>query len=224
MKPDMGIELVKTVAARHGSLSGNAYKLLVYMASVALDRPNDKGQPPNLYYAGWEPLALALGYELAAAGVSADGDRRRRQAEEAVRRGVQVLVERGLIEREVEHARTRQRQRLRLTLSPCETQGLSPCETQGQEPLQIAGESPCETQGPRRTKDVGEDLLPQDSTAAACDLLTDRARKADEIEIHPVEPETGHPFRPARRGSTECRICHEDELSARHAGHVRRSA
>lgn len=61
----MGIELVKLVSLHGASLSGNAFKVLNRMAMTALDSPKD-GRPDRLYFNGWEPLAMALGY--------ADGD------------------------------------------------------------------------------------------------------------------------------------------------------
>src|SRR3954447_8522230 len=94
----MGIELVKAVATRCGSLRGTEYKVLVLMASVALDRPNGKGQPPRLYFAGWEPLALALGQDVPPD--LAEHQIRRKHQYELVRRALRGLETAGLIRRQ----------------------------------------------------------------------------------------------------------------------------
>jgi hypothetical protein len=126
----VGIDLAKQVAARHGHLSGNAYKVPMYMALVALDKPNTNGQAPGLYFAGWEPLALALGFELPTNG----DDERRRDLYEVVARAVRTLKREGLIKPLVDHPRTRHRQCFELNLSPAETTTLSPDETAGHQP------------------------------------------------------------------------------------------
>ena len=79
----MGIEIVKAVAGNPSTsrLSGNAYKVLVAMALHSLDKPKD-GRPAGLYFAGWAPLQLALGYE--AGGVDS-------AAHTAVKRAVREL-------------------------------------------------------------------------------------------------------------------------------------
>jgi hypothetical protein len=60
---DVGIEIVKTVVGHPttASLSGNAYKVLVCMATTALDKAKD-GRPAGLYFGGWDALAITLGY------------------------------------------------------------------------------------------------------------------------------------------------------------------
>lgn len=109
----MGIELAKIVAARLGSLSGPAYKVLIYMSLVALDQPNAKGQPARLYFAGRGPLALALGYETEVV----DGEERLSPAAvTAVKRALRELRQRGLIS-DAQRARTGTRQAYRLNLS-----------------------------------------------------------------------------------------------------------
>lgn len=60
----MGVEIVKAVAGHPDTsrLSGNAFKVLVAMALMALDKPKD-GRPAGLYFGGWGALQTALGYE-----------------------------------------------------------------------------------------------------------------------------------------------------------------
>lgn len=151
----MGIELVKAVTAKCGHLKGNEYKVLVYMAACALDRPNDRGQQAALYFAGWEPLAIALGHF----------DTTGRY--ELVRRALQGLVDAGQVERLQDHPRHGVRQTFRVTpRSPHETWGLEPPQNVGAPPLQNVGakppqnvvRSPHETWGPRTEEDSPADL------------------------------------------------------------------
>ncbi len=60
----MGVEIVKAVAGHLDTsrLSGNAFKVLVAMALMALDKPKD-GRPAGLYFGGWGALQTALGYD-----------------------------------------------------------------------------------------------------------------------------------------------------------------
>lgn len=59
----MGIELVKAVVGHPSTaaLSGNAYKVLVCMATTALDKAKE-GRPGGLYFGGWDALAITLGH------------------------------------------------------------------------------------------------------------------------------------------------------------------
>jgi len=59
----VGIELVKAVVGHPSTcrLSGNAYKVLVCMATTALDKAKD-GRPGGLYWGGWDALAITLGH------------------------------------------------------------------------------------------------------------------------------------------------------------------
>lgn len=52
----MGIDAVGAALAHLHGLSRAESKVLVYMAFRVLDKPNAKGQKPNLYYAGEVPL------------------------------------------------------------------------------------------------------------------------------------------------------------------------
>lgn len=83
----MGAEVAKAavVYARH--LSGAPFRVLVAMALSTLDKPKD-GKPASLYFAGWEPLALVLGYD--------DCDRHS-PGEQAVKRAISTLRKEGHI-------------------------------------------------------------------------------------------------------------------------------
>lgn len=94
----MGARLVGALVAKHPDLSDRAFRVAVRMALSALDEPRD-GRPAHLYFNGWEVLALALGRDLPPAGSADPAERhRRRLASESVRRAVQELVARGLVE------------------------------------------------------------------------------------------------------------------------------
>lgn len=110
----MGIQLAKTVVTRLGSLSGPAYKVLMFMAVTALDKPNSKGQPAGLYFGGRGALAVALGYPV-------DVDAAGRElvpiaATSAIKRALKELRDRGLIT-DMEQAKTGTNQSYRLNLS-----------------------------------------------------------------------------------------------------------
>jgi hypothetical protein len=59
----MGVELVKAAVSRHGSLPAKQYKTLIRMCLSAFDKPGDPDNPERVYKGGWEPLALAMGYD-----------------------------------------------------------------------------------------------------------------------------------------------------------------
>lgn len=211
----MGIELVKLLAARHAAgLSHRALVVLLYMALHALDTPNAKGQPPRLYFAGWEPLADALGY-----------DSLTRAAEEKVRRAIKELRNKGLIEPTAGHAQTgtRQSYRLHLTLkvateSPTDSEGYSPTDSEGQEPHRIGVDSPTDSEGPRTHTGQIEDSF-QDSTRIPPSASTDRAGGPTADEMH-VDWSRVHEFTPEDDSDRYCRCGrHED-----HGRHYPRSA
>jgi len=150
----MGIDLVKQVVTLHGDLPGSAYKVLVYMAATALDKPNSHGQPAGLYFGGWEPLAIALGSTSTKA----------KTRDELVRRALKILIDKALIKPLISNVHTGEGQAYRLKLStqkivenpvktieesPANSAGGSPAKTAGQEPRQNSGKSPAKTAGPR---------------------------------------------------------------------------
>lgn len=87
----MGATLV-TLAIRRARAKGighAATRLLVHMAVTALDKPNARGDDPDLYWAGREDQALALGYSPDFADTPA--------AHQAVKRAVVELIEKEAI-------------------------------------------------------------------------------------------------------------------------------
>ena len=123
----MGVELVKTVSALHGDLSGRAFKVLVRMALVSLDRPNDAGRPARLYFGGWEPLAQSLGWVVPPDADDPEVRRRRKKLAGYVSDALTELDRAGLIQRTGGKARTNNRQSYLLTLAsvPQEVGGTS---------------------------------------------------------------------------------------------------
>lgn len=100
----MGHRLARAVSEGWPDLPGNAFKVLLRMALVALDQPDKRGRPAELYYGGWEPLADALGHTSLTPA-----------AHTAVRKALKTLTDAGVV-KPMNHARqgTRQTYRLRL--------------------------------------------------------------------------------------------------------------
>lgn len=86
----MGIDAVNSALAHVHGLALGETKVLLRMAAGVLDKPNDKGQKPGLYYAGEEPL-LGVLYGPQAEGYTASQVRH-------VRRTLASLRKKGLIE------------------------------------------------------------------------------------------------------------------------------
>lgn len=68
-----------------------SFMVLTRMCSSALDRENGT-MPGRLYYGGWVPLAMMLGYD-----APADGEPLSDTAKQAVKRAVRDLTRAGLI-------------------------------------------------------------------------------------------------------------------------------
>lgn len=77
----MGSRLAANVLSLHYDVSPRARLVLVKMALLAMD----KDRPP-IYFAGWAPLAMPLGYP------AYDGN-----AERAVARAIRELVDAGFV-------------------------------------------------------------------------------------------------------------------------------
>lgn len=58
----MGIELVKAAVARHAGLPAKQYKALIRICLSAHDKDSDDHEA-RVYKGGWEPIALAMGYD-----------------------------------------------------------------------------------------------------------------------------------------------------------------
>lgn len=144
----MGSKNVGEVFALWYWLPHRPFRLLVFMASMALDEPRD-GQPACLYWGGQERLGLAIGRPTPAKPAdddpspAAEGARReRRLVFEAVRTDVKKLIEARAIER-VRQGGYGGRSEYRLTLA--------------QAPLQVGSmSSPTErTSGPQAPPEPG---------------------------------------------------------------------
>lgn len=166
----MGIELAKNLFARHAAnLTAGELVVLGYMCVVALDRENAKGQPARMYFGGRGALAIALGYdETSEAGI------------QKVKRAIQSLRKRGLIEPMVEHARTGTRQSYRLNIGlprGSEVDPLKGSEVDPQEGVNSVPFRGSEVDPPRTNTGRGQDL-PQDiSIASVTELQKARANR-----------------------------------------------
>lgn len=116
----MGIELAGIVSAKYGHIPAGPYKILMRMAITALDKPNAKGQPPRLYWGGWEDLAIALGRDvpppLATIEKHHETTRRRKVIRNEVIRYTTYLTTIGAVEKAVDNPRVGYQQEWKLTL------------------------------------------------------------------------------------------------------------
>lgn len=110
----MGLMLVQCASAQFAQLPGNQFKVLIRMCLTALDKPNGKGQPARLYYAGWEPLSEALGRDVPPN--EPEHLRRRRRLSNEVTDLCKRLCEAQAIERLTDHPQATRRQEYRLLL------------------------------------------------------------------------------------------------------------
>lgn len=177
----MGIDLTKHLFARHArDLTASELTVLGYMCLVALDRPNGKGQPPGLYFGGWEPLAIALGYpELNEA------------AKTKVKRAVRGIRDKGLVKTMVAHAKTGERQVYRITFATSGGRNQTPsrgAETDPQEGVGIRPDRGSESDPPRTHRGQTEDLHQDTSiTSVTKPQRADGPEKAGEIRPHKFE-------------------------------------
>jgi hypothetical protein len=92
-----GAKLVGLAFANRCGLSDRAALVLIRMCHVALDDANGD-RPARTYFAGWEPLAMALGYDVPD-GDDEDGRRNRRWMRRETARVVASLAKVGAVER-----------------------------------------------------------------------------------------------------------------------------
>lgn len=86
--------LVEAVARRPTwQISARAFDVLVRMCLTALDKPKGTN-PGRLYFGGWVPLAMMLGYD-----APGEGETLSPAADRAVWRAITELVDAGLIKR-----------------------------------------------------------------------------------------------------------------------------
>lgn len=112
----MGIRLANNVSVRWANLPERQFKVLNRMALMALDIPNSKGQPAHVYFAGWEPLALALNREIPEDDGTPETARTRRNQCNEITRITAALVQAGALKQPVDRARQGHRQSWLLTL------------------------------------------------------------------------------------------------------------
>jgi hypothetical protein len=86
----MGNQLARQLLVLRAGLevSDRAFVVLLRMSMTALDRDR-KDQPGRVYFAGWEVLAMTLGYD----------DPKGAAAEQAVARAIRELSSKGLVKR-----------------------------------------------------------------------------------------------------------------------------
>lgn len=175
----MGVDLAKQLFARHAAdLTAGELTVLGYMCLVALDKPNGKGQPAGLYFGGWEPLAIALGYQEGLTDA----------AKTKVKRAVKGIRAKGLVKPMVAHAQTGERQVYRITFA--ETGGRKQTPNRGSEvdPQEGVGIRPnrgSESDPPRTHRGEGEDLREDISIASETKPQSAReVKNSDEIRPH----------------------------------------
>lgn len=188
----MGIDLTKQLFARHAAdLTAGELTVLGYMCVVALDKENGRGQPPGLYFGGWEPLALALGYD----GLT-------EAAKTKVKRAVRGIRDKGLVKPMVAHAKTGERQVYRITLAGAGGQKQTPTRGSESDPHQGVTSRPdrgSESDPPRTYLGQREDLR-QDTQ------LTTSAQPQDARGVKDGDEEVGpHKFQGAP--DDDCTAC-----------------
>jgi hypothetical protein len=113
----MGIQLANVVSVTWAHLPERQYKILMRMALTALDSPNERGQPPRVFWGGWEPLSLALARDVPDEDDPRDeAQKRRRRLCREVSEITSALVSAGAIKPQ-EWARKGHQQTWKLTLS-----------------------------------------------------------------------------------------------------------
>jgi hypothetical protein len=113
----MGNKLVRDVSDNWGHLPAGPYKLLMRMATYALDSSTDPSKPAGQYWRGWAHLAEGLGRK-----PPPDDDNspqsviRRNTIKSEVRRHTNTLVRLGAVQRVVDNPGRGTRQVWKLTL------------------------------------------------------------------------------------------------------------
>ena len=112
----MGNKLVRSVSDNWGHLPAGPYKLLVRMATYALDTSPDPAKPAGHYWRGWEHLGAALGRKVPEDDGTPEADRRRNTIKNEVKRHTNTLVRLGAVQRAVDNPGRGTRQVWKLTL------------------------------------------------------------------------------------------------------------
>lgn len=146
----MGYELMQLAMVHGAHLPARPYKVLLRMCWQALDR--DSGdRPARLYFAGWEPLALAMGYDPSPAG--------RESAKTNVRRAVRDLTRDGFIEAVGGHAGFGVRQTYLVRVGLTEGGSIQP-PNRGADLTPLRGADSAPQQGGQIDPAWGADLTP----------------------------------------------------------------
>lgn len=196
----MGVDLTKQLFARHAAdLTAGELVVLGYMCLVALDKENGKGQPPGLYFGGWEPLAIALGYD----GLN-------EAAKTKVKRAVRGIRDRGLVKPMVAHAKTGERQVYRITFATGGGRIQTPnrgSEVDPQEGVTSRPNRGSEVDPPRTELGQTEDLLQDIQLPSATESQTARGDGEAKDEMGP------HKFR--GQPGDDCEACGASYLNRR---------
>lgn len=113
----MGYRLANVVSVTWAHLPERQFKVLNRMALMALDTPNKKGQPASVYFAGWEPLSMALNRDVPDESNDPEIARRRKDLCHEVTKITTLLVAAGAVKKPTDKARRGHQQSWVLTLS-----------------------------------------------------------------------------------------------------------
>lgn len=113
----MGYRLANVVSVTWAHLPGTQFKVLNRMALMALDSPNKKGQPASVYFAGWEPLSMALGRDVPDESDDPETIRRRKHLCDEVTKITSQLIAAGAVKKPTDKARRGHQQSWVLTVS-----------------------------------------------------------------------------------------------------------
>lgn len=112
----MGNKLVREVSDNWGHLAAGPYKLLMRMATYALDSSTDPAKPACHYWRGWEHLAEGLGRKVPDDDGTPSAAVRRDTIKREVRKHTNDLVRLGAVIRAVDNPGRGTRQVWKLTL------------------------------------------------------------------------------------------------------------
>lgn len=114
----MGAVLAAEAAVKFSDVGYDAYRVLIWMSLQALDKENDRGQPPRLFYGGRETLATIMRPGLPPpTDDSKEARARWRNAYRDLQAAMETLVAVGAVARVGGQARDGNRQTWKLTLT-----------------------------------------------------------------------------------------------------------
>lgn len=112
----VGNKLVRVVSDNWGHLPPGPYKLLIRMATYALDSSTEPDKPAAHYWRGWEHLAESLGRKVPDDDGTPESTIRRNTIKSEVKRHTNTLVRLGAVKRAVDNPGRGTRQVWKLTL------------------------------------------------------------------------------------------------------------